>query len=120
MNASECDEIRDDLVAFADGELAHPAAERVRRHTSRCAGCAALVDSLRRSLAVAKFIWTDAVIDMSVMTKSPWKDAGDVKFQRPDGELIPGSNCSTCNATTTGPGGSSRTLRRNWRQSGRM
>jgi hypothetical protein len=60
MKGNGCDEIRDDLVAFADGELAEPAAERVWHHVCNCMECAALVFSLRRSLAVAKLLWTDA------------------------------------------------------------
>jgi anti-sigma factor RsiW len=62
MKSNGCNQIRNELVAFADGELTGSAADRVRRHVSECTECAALLSALQRSLAVAELIWTDAEV----------------------------------------------------------
>jgi anti-sigma factor RsiW len=56
---STCEEIRDRLVAYADGELSEQDAQCVTEHLVACAGCRALAESLRRSLDLTKAIWLD-------------------------------------------------------------
>lgn len=57
MAVDACEDIRDLLVDFADGELAPEAANRVARHAEVCPPCAARVEALRRSLFLAGRVW---------------------------------------------------------------
>jgi predicted anti-sigma-YlaC factor YlaD len=54
-----CEEIRDKLVDYADGELSEQDSQAVGEHLAECPRCRDLVCSLERSLNLAKTIWLD-------------------------------------------------------------
>jgi predicted anti-sigma-YlaC factor YlaD len=54
-----CEEIRDQLVDYADGELSAQETQAIAEHLAQCASCHDLVRSLQRSLDLARRIWLD-------------------------------------------------------------
>ncbi len=63
MTNRTCEEIRDQLVDYADGELAEAEAQEVKEHLAECPACRDLVRSLQRSLDLAQAIWLDNLQD---------------------------------------------------------
>ena len=59
MTNRTCEEIRDKLVDYADGELSLQEAEAVGEHLAECSSCRDLVRGLERSLSLAQAIWRD-------------------------------------------------------------
>lgn len=59
MRNRPCEEIRDKLVDYADGELSERDSQAVAEHLNGCPGCRDLVRGLERSLGLAKTIWLD-------------------------------------------------------------
>ena len=78
-----CDEIRDDLIGFAEGELAPDAHRRVEAHLAGCAACAReaalLVETLTRARALPAPETPDAF----------WADFGATVRQRIAAETPP-------------------------------
>jgi len=52
-----CDDIRSELVDFADGELPAERAREVAIHVESCPTCQATLGALRRSLRLAREVW---------------------------------------------------------------
>lgn len=59
MTNRPCEEIRDLLVDYADGELSERDSQEVTEHLAECPACRQIVKSLERSLHLAKAIWLD-------------------------------------------------------------
>ena len=59
MTKKPCEEIRDLLVDYADGELAERDSQQVTEHLAECRACRQTVRSLERSLHLAKAVWLD-------------------------------------------------------------
>jgi|GEM_PF-727565 len=55
-----CDDIRELLVDYADGELSKDVAREVAEHLAQCPACQAKVKGLARSLEVTRAIWQAA------------------------------------------------------------
>jgi anti-sigma factor RsiW len=51
---SSCRAVQENLTAWVDGELSPRWTERVREHVTRCADCAAELESLRASIALQR------------------------------------------------------------------
>jgi anti-sigma factor RsiW len=60
MSHEPCDQIREHLVAYSDGELAGDALGRLEAHLAECPGCRSELDRLERSLDVARSVWQEA------------------------------------------------------------
>jgi len=48
---------REELVAYADGELPSSEAEQIAEHIANCPNCQSMAEALQRSLQVTKVIW---------------------------------------------------------------
>lgn len=59
MTDGTCEDIRDKLVDYADGELSDQEAQIVRVHLAECPTCRDLLRGLERSLDLAQTIWSD-------------------------------------------------------------
>lgn len=59
MTDKSCEEIRDLLVDYADGELSSRDSQAVAEHLAGCPACRQIVKGLERSLDLAKAIWLD-------------------------------------------------------------
>lgn len=59
MTKKPCQEIRDMLVDYADGELSEQDSQAVAKHLAECPACREVVRGLERSLHLAKAIWLD-------------------------------------------------------------
>ncbi len=59
MTKKSCQEIRDMLVDYADGELSASDSRAVAEHLAECLACREIVRGLERSLHMAKAIWQD-------------------------------------------------------------
>jgi hypothetical protein len=58
MNEHSCRIVsKEDLVAYADGELPQSESERIAEHIATCPDCKALSQALERSLQVTQAIW---------------------------------------------------------------
>jgi anti-sigma factor RsiW len=54
-----CEELRENLAAWLDGELDTPRADAASRHAASCAACAARADALRKTVEACR-TWADA------------------------------------------------------------
>ena len=59
MANKPCDDIRDMLVAYSDGELSVEEKAQVEEHLAACEVCREELQALERSLELAKAIWRD-------------------------------------------------------------
>lgn len=48
---------KDELVAYADGELSANRSERIAEHIANCPNCRSMAEALQRSLQVTQVIW---------------------------------------------------------------
>ena len=64
MTDSPCGTIRDLLVDYDDDTLPVAQAARVQRHLADCADCRAERQALRRSLELAREVWTEAAAEV--------------------------------------------------------
>src|SRR5512135_2192936 len=53
-----CEELREELVDFADGELPPLREAMIAAHVAKCPVCRRRVEELQRSLAVAQAVWS--------------------------------------------------------------
>ncbi len=61
MNEHTCQVVsKEELVAFADGDLSASEAERIAAHIPACSDCQAVVEALERSLQVTQAVWWTA------------------------------------------------------------
>jgi anti-sigma factor RsiW len=65
MKARSCNEVLHKLVDYADGELPAEEAATVGEHVAGCSACRAQVESLRRSLALARVVWQDGEAELA-------------------------------------------------------
>ncbi len=59
MTRTTCEELADKIVDYVDGELPPPEAQSVDRHLAECDCCRQTAEALRRSLDLAKVLWSD-------------------------------------------------------------
>ena len=59
MTDRSCEQLRDMLVDYADGELSTQDAQAVAEHLADCPACRETVEALERSLGLARVIWLD-------------------------------------------------------------
>jgi anti-sigma factor RsiW len=59
MTTPSCEETRDMLVDYADGELSAQDAQAVAAHLAECPACREIAKGLERSLQLAEAIWHD-------------------------------------------------------------
>ena len=58
-----CEEIREMLVDYADGQLSQSDSNRVAEHLAECEHCRKMLDALQRSLELAEVIWEDGLAE---------------------------------------------------------
>jgi len=56
-----CEEIREILVDYADGQLLPSDSNKVAEHLAECAHCRKMLDALQRSLELAGVVWADGL-----------------------------------------------------------
>jgi len=56
-----CEEIREILVDYADGQLSQSESNKVAEHLGKCKNCRRMLDALQRSLELAEVIWEDGL-----------------------------------------------------------
>ncbi len=56
-----CEEIREMLVDYADGQLSQSESNKVAEHLGKCRNCRRMLDALQRSLELAEVIWEDGL-----------------------------------------------------------
>ena len=64
---SQCDEIREMLVGYLDGELGGEELVRVEEHLAGCGGCRVEVEALERSLELVKVVWEDGAAELEAV-----------------------------------------------------
>ena len=52
-----CEEIKEILVDYADGQLSQSESNKVAEHLGKCKNCQRMLDALQRSLELAGVIW---------------------------------------------------------------
>mgnify|MGYP001156595909 CR=1 FL=1 len=67
-----CEEFADRIVDYVDGELPQDEARVVADHLTACESCRRAVESLNRSLGLAKVLWSDNLGDRQVV---PWRES---------------------------------------------
>jgi putative zinc finger protein len=65
MADKPCDNIRDMLVAFSDGELSVEDKAQVEEHVATCEACREELQALERSLELAGTIWQDQEAELA-------------------------------------------------------
>jgi hypothetical protein len=56
-----CEDIREDLVDYADGGLSTEQSSEVTEHLETCENCRKLLEALQKSLELATVIWEDGL-----------------------------------------------------------
>ncbi len=59
MTKTPCEELKDKIVDYVDGELPQNEAEVVARHLGECPHCRQTAHDLKRSLGLARLLWQD-------------------------------------------------------------
>lgn len=67
MTIRFCDEIAEELVDYADGELSGPESAAVAAHLAACERCRATLAALERSLVLARAIWEDGAANLAIV-----------------------------------------------------
>ncbi len=58
-----CEEIREMLVDYTDGQLSPSESYEVAEHLAKCEHCQKMLEALRRSLELAGVIWADGLAE---------------------------------------------------------
>ena len=58
-----CEDIREMLVDYADGQLSPNDSNKVTEHLAKCEHCQRILDGLQRSLELAEVIWEDGLAE---------------------------------------------------------
>ena len=58
-----CEEIREMLVDYADGQLSPSESNKVAEHLEKCEHCREMLGALQRSLELAQVIWADGLAE---------------------------------------------------------
>jgi len=56
-----CEDIREILVDYADGQLSQSESNKVAEHLGKCKNCRRMLDALQRSHEIAEVIWEDGL-----------------------------------------------------------
>jgi predicted anti-sigma-YlaC factor YlaD len=56
-----CEEIREKLVDYADGQLSQSESNKIAEHLGKCKNCRRMLDALQRSLELVEVIWEDGL-----------------------------------------------------------
>ena len=56
-----CEEIREMLVDYTDGQLSPGEADKVSKHLTECRNCRRMLNALQKSLELADVIWADGL-----------------------------------------------------------
>lgn len=56
-----CEEIREKLVDYADGQLSQSESNKIAEHLGKCWNCRRMLDALQRSLELVEVIWEDGL-----------------------------------------------------------
>ncbi len=59
MTKTPCEELKDKIVDYVDGELPQDEAQVAAGHLAECDHCRQTAEALRRSLGLAKVLWND-------------------------------------------------------------
>jgi len=58
-----CEEIREMLVDYADGQKSPDESNEVAEHLRKCEHCQKMLEALRRSLELAEVVWADGLAE---------------------------------------------------------
>jgi len=58
-----CEDIREMLVDYTDGQLSPSEANRVAEHLVKCEHCQRILEALQRSLELAEVVWEDGLAE---------------------------------------------------------
>ncbi len=58
-----CEDIREMLVDYADGQLSPDESNEVAEHLRKCKHCQKMLEALRRSLELAEVVWEDGLVE---------------------------------------------------------
>ncbi len=58
-----CEDIREMLVDYADGQLSPNDSNKVKEHLAKCEHCQRILDGLQRSLELAEVVWEDSLAE---------------------------------------------------------
>jgi predicted anti-sigma-YlaC factor YlaD len=58
-----CEEIREILVDYTDGQLSQSESNKAAEHLGKCKNCRRMLDALQRSLELAEIIWADGLAE---------------------------------------------------------
>jgi predicted anti-sigma-YlaC factor YlaD len=60
---NSCEEIREILVDYADGQLSPGDSNKIVEHLAKCKNCQRMLGALQKSLELAEVIWADALVE---------------------------------------------------------
>ena len=69
MTGKSCEDIREMLVDYADGELSPGQLSEVIRHLETCENCRKLLAALQKSLELATVVWEDGLREKEAVKK---------------------------------------------------
>jgi type II secretory ATPase GspE/PulE/Tfp pilus assembly ATPase PilB-like protein len=83
-----CEEVRDELIAYARGELSAARKGAVEEHLVRCEGCARELDGARKVMALTQLSDTASIQDLAqaVIVAALSRRASDIHLERLDHE----------------------------------
>ncbi len=80
----KCEEVRDELVAYARGELAPDGRRAVEEHLVRCAGCTKELEGTRQVMALTRMADDESIADLvqRLMVAAITGGASDIHLER--------------------------------------
>src|SRR5205807_1428450 len=79
-----CEEVRDELVAYARGELGEEEQTKIEEHLVRCEGCTNELEGARRVLALTQTADEASIkaLTQSIITRAIERGASDIHLER--------------------------------------
>ena len=77
-----CEEIREILVDYTDGQLSQSDSKKVGEHLRKCKNCRRMLEALQRSLELAGVIWEDGLAEINEIRIPIQGKAGKIHWFR--------------------------------------
>jgi len=77
-----CEDIKEILVDYADGQLSQSESNKIAEHLAECEHCREMLEALRRSLELAEVVWEDGLAEAKEIRAPSPRKARKIRWPR--------------------------------------